>query len=485
MAYRYGNRYQLGLFPQSIDDYVTKDDSVRAYDAFVEALDFSALGVEIDPQQVGNSEYDPKAMMKLLVYGYSYGVKSSRKLERETHHNLSFIWLMGGLKPDHKTIAEFRRNNKGALKKVLKQCARLCIKLNLIAGNILFVDGTKIRANASRSQIHDQAYYEQLLSEVDGRIEQLLEECEGIDQQEEGLGSCVAMEKELAKAERLKSKVEEALKAFEESGREQINLTDPDCALMHSIQGSHADYNVQGVVDDKHGLIVHADAVSETSDVNQFAHQIEQANEVLEEPCKVGCADGGYADTEELQKIDGQKIKVVVPSQRQALHEEGGPFSKSHFRYDQEQDCYWCPQGHRLAYVGTDKGSGKRHYQITHKKICQGCVHYGQCTEAKKGRKIIRLPLEEVKERLEAQYEEASSQEIYAKRKARVEHPFGHIKRNLKTDAFLMRGREGVGAETSLLATCFNLARMITILGVSGLIEKLTAMSAFPAPTMG
>jgi transposase len=485
MAYRYGNRYQLGLFPQSIDEYVAKDDSVRAYDAFVEALDFSALGVEIDPQQVGNSEYDPKAMMKLLVYGYSYGIKSSRKLERETHHNLSFIWLMGGLKPDHKTIAEFRRNHKGALKKVLKQCARLCIKLNLIAGNILFVDGTKIRANASRSQIHDQAYYEQLLSEVDGRIEQLLEECEGIDQQEEGLGSCVAMEKELAKAERLKSKVEEALKAFEETGREQINLTDPDCALMHSIQGSHADYNVQGVVDDKHGLIVHADAVSETSDVNQFAHQIEQANEVLEEPCKAGCADGGYADTEELQKIDEQQIKVVVPSQRQALHEEEGPFSKSHFRYDQEQDCYWCPQGHRLSYVGTDKGNGKRHYQITDRKICQGCVHYGQCSEAKKGRKIIRLPLEEVKERLEAQYEEASSQEIYARRKARVEHPFGHIKRNLKTDAFLMRGREGVGAETSLLATCFNLARMITILGVSGLIEKLTAMSAFPAPKIG
>jgi transposase len=485
MAYRYGNRYQLGLFPQSIDDYVAKDDSVRAYDAFVEALDFRALEVEIDPQQVGNSEYDPKAMMKLLVYGYSYGVKSSRKLERETHHNLSFIWLMGGLKPDHKTIAEFRRNNKGALKKVLKQCARLCIKLNLIAGNILFVDGTKIRANASRSQIHDQAYYEQLLSEVDGRIEQLLEECEGIDQQEEELGSCVAMEKELAKAERLKSKVKEALKAFGETGREQINLTDPDCALMHSIQGSHADYNVQGVVDDKHGLIVHADAVRETSDVNQFAHQIEQANEVLEEPCKVGCADGGYADTEELQKIDGQQIKVIVPSQRQALHEEEGPFSKSHFRYDQEQDCYWCPQGHRLSYVGTDKGSGKRHYQITQRKICQGCVHYGQCTEAKKGRKIIRLPLEEVKERLEAQYEEASSQEIYARRKARVEHPFGHIKRNLKTDAFLMRGREGVGAETSLLATCFNLARMITILGVSGLIEKLTALSAFPVPKMG
>jgi len=480
MAYRYGDRFQLGLFPQSIEDYVVPKDPVRAYDAFVEALDFSALGIEIDPNQVGNSEYDPKAMLKLFVYGYSYGIKTSRKLERETHHNLSFIWLMGGLKPDHKTIAEFRRKNKGALKKVLKQCARMCLKLGLIAGNVLFVDGTKIRANASRDETHDQAYYERHLSEIDSRIEQLVEECEKIDERDEGEKSWVEMDDELAQKKRLKERVQEALKALKETGRTEINLTDPDCALMHSVQGSHSSYNVQSVVDDKHGLIVHAEAVSETSDVNQFAQQIDQANEVLEKSCEVACADAGYADTQELQKIDAKGIKVVVPSQRQALHEEEGPFSKSHFRYAPEQDCYWCPEGHRLSYVGTDKSNGKRHYQIAQRKICQDCLHYGQCTKAKKGRKIIRLPLEEVKERLEAQYEETSSQEVYARRKARVEHPFGHIKRNLKTDGFLIRGQTGANAETSLLATCFNLARMVTILGVSGLIEKLTT-SKVPA----
>jgi transposase len=482
MAYRYGDRFQIGLFPRSIEDYVAPSDPVRAYDAFVEALDFNALGIEIDPNQVGNSEYDPKAMLKLFVYGYSYGIKTSRKLERETHHNLSFIWLMGGLKPDHKTIAEFRRKNKGALKNVLRQCARMCLKLDLIAGNVLFVDGTKIRANASRAEIHDQAYYEQHLSEIDGRIEQLVEECEKIDEMEEGQKSWVEMDHELTQKKELKERIQEALKTLKETGRKELNFTDPDCALMRSIQGSHASYNVQSVVDDKHGLIVHAEAVSETSDVNQFAQQIDQANEVLEKSCEVGCADAGYADTEELQKIDAKGIKVVVPSQRQALHEEEDPFSKSHFRYDKEQDCYWCPEGHRLSYVGTDKSSGKRHYQITNRKICQSCVHYGQCTEAKKGRKIIRLPLEEVKERLEAQYEEASSQEIYGRRKARAEHPFGHIKRNLKTDAFLIRGQTGVNAETSLLATCFNLARMITVLGVSGLIKKLIA---FKVPAFG
>jgi transposase len=476
MAYRYGNRYQFGLFPQSIEDYVAPHDPVRAYDAFVEALDVNDLGIQIDPDQVGNSEYDPKAMLKLFIYGYSYGTKSSRKLERETHHNLSFMWLMGGLKPDHKTIAEFRRKNKETLKKVLRQCARMCLKLDLIAGNVLFVDGAKIRANAARAKTHDQAYYEQHLLEIDRRIEQLVEECEKIDEMEEGPKSWVEMDRELTQKKQLKERMQEALKTLKETGRADVNLTDPDCALMHSIQGSHASYNVQSVVDDKNGLIVHAEVVQEATDVNQFATQIGQANEVLEEPCKVACADAGYADTEELQKIDGQQIKVIVPSQRQALHEEEGPFSKSHFRYDKEQDCYWCPEGNRLRYDWTDKQSGKRFYQITNGKICRRCVHDGQCTSAKKGRRITRMALEEIKEKFEVQYEEPESQEIYKRRKARVELPFGHIKRNLKTDGFLMRGRSGVNAETSLLATCFNLARMITILGVSGLIDKLIGL---------
>ncbi|HJX31294.1 MAG TPA: transposase [Thermodesulfobacteriota bacterium] len=139
MAYRYGNRYQMELMPQSIEAYVSRANPVRAYDAFVEALDFHELGIDLNPDRVGNSEYDPRSMFKLLVYGYSYGVKSSRKLERECYHNMAFIWLMGELKPDHKTIAEFRRRNKQALKKVLRHCDRVCIKLNLMTGNVLFV----------------------------------------------------------------------------------------------------------------------------------------------------------------------------------------------------------------------------------------------------------------------------------------------------------------------------------------------------------
>lgn len=477
MAYRCGDRYQMDLMPQSIEEYVGSDNPVRAYDVFVEALNFRELGIEINPDKVGNSEYEPRSMFKLLVYGYSYGVKSSRKLERECYHNLAFIWLMGGLRPDHKTIAEFRRNNKKALQKVLQQCARMCIKLDLIGGNILFVDGTKIRANAGRHRSHDRAYYEKRLAEIDSRIEQLLDECETADQSEEGAPSYVSMDKELSKAQNLKERIKQTLDAFKEDDRKQINQTDTDCAIMHSIQGSHASYNVQSVVDERHGLIVHTEAVNATSDVNQFSRQIEGANDLLETSCKVACADAGYADTDELEKIDQQGIKVIVPSQRQALHKEESPFSKSHFIYDKEQDAYICPEGQMLRYDSTDKNTGKRHYLIVDKKLCHHCKHYGQCTESKRGRKIVRLHNEDVKIRLEAQYREESSQAIYAKRKTKVEHPFGHIKRNLKTDAFHLRRKDGVQAETALLATCFNIARMITIFGVGTLIEKLTGLN--------
>ena len=134
MAYRYGNRDQMLLFPPSIEEYVSQDDPVRVYDAFVDTLDFHELGIILDPCKVGNSSYDPKAMVKLLIYGYSYGWRSSRKLESAVRHNVSFMWCIGSLTPDHKTIAEFRRKNKKALKKIMTQCARVCIQLDLIEG---------------------------------------------------------------------------------------------------------------------------------------------------------------------------------------------------------------------------------------------------------------------------------------------------------------------------------------------------------------
>lgn len=476
MAYRTGNRNQMCLLPVSIEEYVAADAPVRVYDAFVEALDFAELGIAINPHKVGNSPYHPRVMLKLLVYGYSYGVRSSRKLEQETHNNLTFIWLMGGLKPDFKTIAEFRRTNKQALSGVLKQCAGLCMKLDLIAGNVLFVDGTKIRANAGRDATRTKAWYEQQLACVDQRIAELLEQCEQQDSSEEGLGSFVKVDAELGTAEKLKQKIETVLQEIKATGKDKLNATDPECAIMHSIQGSHASYNAQMVVDDKHSLIVHADAVSDSNDRSQFAHQIDQANQVLENPCTTACADAGYANTDELEKIDSQGITVIVPSQRQAQRSDEGPFSKSCFTYDHEQDCYYCPEGNRLTYRSTYKKNGKCTYKIEKAGLCRNCSHFGQCTRSREGRKVVRLKNEAVKHRLEAQYQQPSCQQFYARRKACVEHPFGHIKRNLQVGAFLLRGLTGVRAEMSLLASCFNVARMIKLVGATPLIHALRAL---------
>lgn len=277
MAYKYGNREQATMFPQSIDEYIGKEHPVRAYDAFMEVLNPHEIDLEIDPNRVGNSAYNPKAMLKLMVYGYSYGIKSSRKLERAVHENVSFIWLMGGLKPDHKTIAEFRRDNKKVLKQVLKGCARMCMKLDLIEGNILFVDGTKIRANASRGKNHSKKYYQEMVEGIDKRIEDILEECERIDEEEKESGSLVKMREELADQIKLRDQIRGIVEEFKGRGEKTkdgvertINQTDPESALMKSIHGSHASYNVQTVVDDKNGLVIHADAVSEAMDASQL-----------------------------------------------------------------------------------------------------------------------------------------------------------------------------------------------------------------------
>ena len=466
MAYRYGNRNQIRLLPESMEDYVTPDDPVRAYDAFIGAFDFRDLGITLDANKVGNSEYHPHAMLKLLVYGYSYGIRSSRKLERACHHNLSFIWLTSGLMPDHKTIAEFRRKNKESLANVLKQCAKICIKLNLIEGNTLFVDGSKIRANASINKTWTREKAQKALKHIDERISDILTQCDVIDEAEQG--SLVTMDEELKDQKTLKAKIKGILQEIKEEG--SFNTTDPECTSIKKGKNFYAGFNFQSTVDKKKGLILSVDVVSETNDLNQFATQINQANEILGKKCETAVADCGYASTDELEKIDNQGIKVIVPSQRQVTKKEPSLFAKERFIY--KYDYYLCPQGHKLTPYRLNKGNN-RVYKISDKKICLACPHYGICTTSPTGRTISRLLKEEVRQRLEAQYDEPSSQEIYKLRKEKVELPFGHIKHNLKFDYFLLRGQKGAKAEASIIGTCFNLVRMITLLGVPGLVKEL------------
>jgi transposase len=472
MAYRYGDRKQTMLFPQSIEEYIPQDAPVRAYDAFVNALNFEQLGIKIEPDKVGCPQYDPQAMLKLLVYGYSYGIRSSRKLERETHYNLSFIWLTGGLKPDFKTAAEFRRNNKKALANVLKQCARLCIKLGLIEGNTLFVDGSKIRAGASINSSWDEDRCTKRLAKIDERIARILSECEQADINESQETSLVKMKEELADKEKLRARVLDILNTLKAEDKKSLNATDPDCVKIHGRQGSHAGYNAQTVVDEKHGLIVNSDVVNENNDLHQFSGQIKQAVATLEKKPQAACADSGYSDIDELEKVDKDGIKVVVPSIRQVSDKERGPFDKSSFKYDSASDSYICPEGKILKYRRTNIQKGHKEYWASG-GICKKCPNFGLCTKCRRGRKVIRMLKEELCEKLERQYEQPDSQEIYNLRKQKVELPFGHIKHNLHVSGFILRGLAGVRAEMSILSSCFNIARMISIIGVAQLITRI------------
>jgi transposase len=486
MAYRCGqDRKQMLLFPQSIDQYVGEDHPVRAYDAFVDALSFNELGIDLDTCKVGNSQYHPRLMLKLLLFGYSYGVKTSRKLERETYNNIAFIWLMKSLKPDHKTIAEFRRKNKKALRKALKLCARLCLKLDLIEGNILFVDGTKIRANAGKKQQHKKNWYQKQLKHIDQRINQLLAECEQLDEKEADQGSWAKMPKELGQQQRLKQSIVNALgelakrSSHTKNGKERdINRVDPQSTVMQSSQGKHPGYNMQSVVDNKNGLIVSVDAVSDANDQNQFAPQIKAAEQTLDKKCKIACADAGYSNVEHLIKVESEQTKVILPSQKQASGDPPQMFDKNQFVYDQQTDCYRCPQAQRLIFRRFQNTQRtKRTYRIERPAICRACQHFGSCTKSNQGRSVVRHVNEEVKEHIEQRFDKAEYRQIYENRKERVEHPFGYIKKAIGFTQFGLKGLDGARAEAAIVATCFNLTRMITLLGgVRSLKARLQAV---------
>lgn len=474
MAYRYGSRTQITFLPDTIDKYVTAEDPVRVYDAFIDALNPGELGIEIDESAVGNSCYDPITMLKILVYGYSYGWRSSRKIERALYHNLSFVWLAGGLKPDHKTISNFRKEHKAPLKKVLQQCARMCLKFDLIEGNTLFVDGSKFRANAGKSQTKKVETWTAYKQHIDRRIEELLEECQQIDTNEQE--SLVRVQKELQGKEKLRDKIGQLLEEMEQSPSSQkaINGTDRDCKIMKSRQGSHASYNSQIVTDDAHGLIVSTQATTSTNDLNQLSKQIEQAEETMEKSCENVCADAGYSSVEDITTLLEQDKTVVVPNNKQAQNDpKEDLFGKGAFTYNPNTDTYTCPSGEEM-YQASYRDRNRIEYRMKKPSICQSCPHFGVCTSSKKGRRLYRLINEETKEILAKTYESRAGQELYTKRKMRVEHQFGHIKRNLGAGTFLLRGIEGVDAELSLLGTSFNITRMITIMGgVIPLLETL------------
>lgn len=484
MAFNVSNRHQPTMFPAAIEDYVPTDSPARVYDAFVEALDFADLGIKIEPNPNGGAyEYYPKDLMKLLIYGPSYGIRSSRKLERACHDNLSFIWLMGGMKPDYRTIARFRAENKTAIKKVLKQCVRMCLKMDLIEGNVLFVDGCKIRASASIHNTWTKERCEKHIKKIEEKIDLLIESCEKEDAEEQGNSSLVRLKENIQDKAQWINKIKDVLVELEATGKKSINSIDSDCVNGKTRQGTHAIHNMQTTTDGKHGLIVNTECVGQSNDYNQLSPQMEQSSETIGHKPQHVVADSGYASVDDLKKISSE-INIVVPSKKQAQAAKGacavGEFDRTRFIFNEEKNEYTCPMVNRLRYIGRSKATGQELYKAQG-SMCRGCVHFGdpklgKCTHCPTGRKIARLTDEKFKEQLEENYMKPENQKLYALRKETAEHPFGHLKRNLGAGQFLLRGKEKVNAEAAVLATCFNMARMMTIMGIQGLISAFRSV---------
>lgn len=195
---------------------------------------------------------------------------------------------------------------------------------------------------------------------------------------------------------------------------------------------------------------------------------------MLGKECRIACADAGYSKVDNVKEIDSKEIKVIVPTSKQASRvQKENPFGKEQFSYDEEKDIYECPEGNILKLGGYYKAKNCNQYRITNRKVCRECKHFGVCTTNKDGRTIHRLVNEKLKEKLEQLYQSDEGQEVYRKRKEKVELPFGHIKRNLNVGSFLLRGNSGANAEMAVFSTCFNISRMMTLIGRRALMQRL------------
>jgi hypothetical protein len=344
----------------------------------------------------------------------------------------------------------------------------MCLRLGLIEGNTLFVDGTKLRANASMSNTWNQKRCEEALKEVDKRIAEIIAASEILDTDEASTSeSLVKMDSELKNNRVLRSKIETIVADLKQRDRSSINTTDKDCVSTKSTHGSYAGYNAQIAVDEKHGLIASCDVTSTNNDKGQLSIQIDNANKTMGKKCKRAVADAGYSALEDLEKID-QSVEVLIPVQRNEMAQD--------FVFDEVSGKITCPEGHVLNLYRKDDQLKRMRYRIGSAALCQKCIRFGVCTKSKRGRKVNRSYFEKTSQRIREAFETIESKTAYKLRSQKVELPFGHIRRNLGVNSFLVRGMNGVKAEMALFSAAFNIRRMITILnGVQSFIATVRA----------
>jgi len=479
MSYINGTaRGQSVLFPRTLDEYLDENNAVRAIDAFIEYLPFDELGfVRGEPAETGRPGYDPRVLLGIFIWGHLNRVRSSRRLEQECGRNVELMWLSGQLQPDFKTLCRFRQENGEAINQVLVQFRVWCNGAELFGKELVAIDGSKFKAVNSTARNVTQGRLAKLIEREKQAVTEYLAELQAADEREE-----TAPEPKLTATE-LKQKIatigeylkqhEELLQEMKESGEKQRSLTDPEARLMKTAKGMDVCYNVQLAVDSKHKLIASVAVTNEVTDQELLAEMAQQTKAELEVEELTVVADGGYFGGEVIKACEDEKITAYVPVPELGNAQRRGLFTREEFVYDADRDLYVCPQGAELTVMSrtSRKARYRKEFRIYATKQCQGCPLRAQCTTSKYGRRIKRWVHHAVLERLQERMR--GHPEMLVLRKALSEHPFGTIKVAMNHDRFLMKGLKHVATEIKLTVLSYNFKRVMSIMGVATMIEKL------------
>jgi transposase len=477
------SRDQASLLPACVEDYVDRDNPVRAIEAFVAALDLGKLGFRHAGSGggAGQPPYDPADLLKLYLYGYTNRVRSSRALEREAGRNLELMWLMKQLVPGYRTIATFRQENWKALKAVNREFVLMLRHLDLVGGEVVAIDGAFFDGNASKASIKTQRKLAKRLAEIEQEIEAYGAALEANDSAEaerpEGGGGDGGgdIAQKVAALMTRRAALQADLARLEESGQTQLSRTDADARLLSKNGQVVAGYNVQIAVDDKHKLIAASEVVNDGNDSDQLHRMAKAAKDELGVETLTALADTGYYNGTTLKACEEYGIVAYVPqARRTARLEAQDRISHEAFAYDAEADVYRCPAGKQLSPMDGRKTNGSRleiRY-VSRKSDCDGCALRSRCLSTKTPRRTIyRWEHEAVLERHRARMQGADAQ--MRRRAELVEHPFGTLKCRAGYRHFLVRGFDKVRGEWSLMALCYNFSRVLSILGLDSLMAYL------------
>lgn len=467
------NRDQLNFIPQCLDDMISADNEVRAIDAIVNSLDITDMGfVYSKTKQTGRKPYSPVDMFKLYAYSYINGIRSSRKIERESHRNIEVMWLINEIKPDFKTIADFRKNNKKPIKLAFSKLNMICDELGLMGKELVAVDGSKFRASNSRMAYHSQKKIEKKIEHYEKSAEEYIKLLDNSDDQEQIREAVSLTQKEIqSKIDRINTRLSE-LKQLHQQVKETgtIYETDSDSKMMKmNNNGVGICHNVQIAVDDKNHLVVAVDVTSQPIDKEQFHNMALQAKQELGLETITAIADKGYYSAEQFYRCKSDGIIPIVSKADHSHAAATNAYGKIHFKYDEQNNGYICPQGHLLkGYAQRKKNGYIRYYNYA---ACAQCPVKSQCSTSAKGRLIHDRPLQRYADEVDKRTNE--NLDMYRKRKQMVEHPFGTVKRALGFTYFLTRGNANVKVESLLHFLAYNMKRVMNLMGTTKLASIL------------